>query len=219
MSDSREEILLKEYEVAQEAVNAQNATAWQIGSIFIIASLGILAFVAQKTFEGTIVASWKSSMQILVVGAISWGTLCLWFRSYRRWGTFVEISHRRMQEIEAELGMWKNRDIELVDSIIQNRKRDSVFTNDENVDHATRVKSWATRMSQRQRLVSTSIDMSIRGIVALNLFGWLAISVYQMPGGSLGLGKWWLLIPAIAIPVVWFYYPRLVSSTSRQKHQ
>lgn len=209
MQDARQEILLKEYEVTQTALDAQNATAWQIGSIFIAASIGVFAFVVQGLVGTTVTPSWDSVLLLSIVALISWGTLYLWFRSYRRWGAFVEIAHRRMHEIESELGMWKNRDVEIVDTLLQKREPDSLTLSEADSAHVQEVQRWATKLSRRGRLMATSVDISIRGIVALLLFGWLGAILYCLPDNALRFGKWYLMIVAVAIPALWVNYPRL----------
>jgi hypothetical protein len=213
MSDRnhREAILLKEYEVAQDAVNAQNSTAWQTGSIFVVAGLALQAFVAQTLFESPGNASRESLALLMAIAMVSWGTLYLWYISYRRWGTFVEITHRRMQEIEKELGIWKNRDIELVDMTIQQRDADSPIISDSEQDkiHQAVVGAWANRLNRRERLTALSIHRAIRGIVALALFGWLGMIVFHIPQGMVFFSKWYLIVAVILAPTMWFFYPRI----------
>lgn len=206
---SNADSLLVEYEVAQNAINAQNQTAWQIGAIFIVASLGVLAFVAQEIFRSSMIPSIGSVALLLVLAVVSWGTLYFWYASYRRWGTFVEVTHRRMHEIEIQLGLWKNRDIEIVDSIIKGRDPDSRVTSEMDADHLEEVRTWALRLNRRQRLTAVSIDVSIRRIVALILFGWLGTIVYHVPGDWFSFSKWLWLGGAFLIPLLWYHYPGL----------
>lgn len=211
MLESRQEILMKEYEVAQTAIDAQNSTAWQIGSIFIAASIGVFAFVVQELIRSTVVPSWNSVILLLVVAVISWGTLYLWYLSYRRWGTFVEVAHRRLHEIEGELGMWKNRDVEIVDTVIQKRDTYSLQLTEDEKNHVETVRAWATKLNKRGRLMATSIDLSIRGIVALLLFGWLGAILYYLPDSIFRFNKWYLSVFVAIIPILWFYSLRIRS--------
>jgi hypothetical protein len=171
--------------------------------------MGVFAFVAQELFKKSFVPSLDSVFLASGVAALSWGILYLWYRSYRRWGTFVEITHRRMHEIERELGMWKNRDVEIVDTIIQNRDSDWPTDTDADKAHVSEVTRWATRLTERGRLMATSIHDAVRGMVALLLFGWLCAVTYLVPANALAFNKWYLSAAVVAVPALWFAVPAI----------
>ena len=45
---SREDVLLKEYEVCQQHINALGNQAWQASTIFLTVNVGILAFMFNR---------------------------------------------------------------------------------------------------------------------------------------------------------------------------
>lgn len=106
MDENHQNSLLKEYELCQMSVNHQDNMAWVIGSIFIVQSFAGLYFMA--TIERFIIAT--------LIGFFSTILLWLWYFIYKRWTSFVEVSHYRMHEIEKELDLWKNRYINFLDS-------------------------------------------------------------------------------------------------------
>jgi len=87
---------------------------WQTASIFISLSLAGIVFLGQSTGH-----SWTKLVVVSVVSLASISILGLWARILRRWTSFDAITQYRMREIESELGMWKNRYIDHMDTVLR----------------------------------------------------------------------------------------------------
>jgi len=116
MDKERYEILLKEYEVSQTFSAQMGNQVWQSASIFIALSLAGITLLAQSTAH-----SWSRLAVISVVAFASISILVLWARILRRWTSFDAVTQYRMREIESELGMWKNRYIDYMDSFMRGK--------------------------------------------------------------------------------------------------
>ncbi len=114
----REEILLREYEACQTSVDSTASRYWTILGIFISINavlLGGVGFfinsnrVSQTFYPG---AKWL----VLVLGIGSIAILYYLWRWLRRINFYIRIDYFRMQEIENQLGMLKNRTIHWLDN-------------------------------------------------------------------------------------------------------
>jgi hypothetical protein len=140
MDKEHYEALLKEYEVSQAFSTQMGNQVWQTASIFIALSLAGIALLG----EGS-VHSWARLAVITVVGLASISILALWGRILRRWTSFDAITQYRMREIEAELGMWKNRYIDQMDSTMRGEEEDLTANQD------AETKERLTRLVQTNR--------------------------------------------------------------------
>ena len=114
MDKEHYEILLKEYEVSQAFSTQMGSQVWRTASIFIALSLAGIALLGQSADH-----SWARLSVISVVAFASVSILTLWARALRRWTSFDAVTQYRMREIESELGMWKNRYIDYMDSFMR----------------------------------------------------------------------------------------------------
>jgi len=104
---SREDILLKEYEICQQDSSSMVSAHWTVVGIFIGINTALLGAVAYMLNNG----SYSNNIRWIVIslGLASIGILvclCLWLN---RVNFLVCINNRRMYQIERELGMAKNR--------------------------------------------------------------------------------------------------------------
>lgn len=105
----RTEILLREYEVSQSFALGLLAQAWQVTSIIVGGSVAGLGFLI------SLPGSCGTSGSVALFSAAVISILILWRRVDRRWQALIRVTYGRMQEIEAELGMRKNQDIDILD--------------------------------------------------------------------------------------------------------
>lgn len=106
-----EDKLLEEYRLGQEYAVALHEHVWQIGAILIAASLGTFAIIA--AFQSITISSLVAS---IIVAIVSTSLLIVWYLIMERFGSFIRVSYYRMREIEAELGLWRNRYINHLDN-------------------------------------------------------------------------------------------------------
>lgn len=114
-----EEKLLKEYGLAQEYISSLYGQTWQVGAILIAASLGAFAIILSI---GSVSAF---SLEISVgCGIGSTALLVIWNLIRNRHHSFNQVSYYRMQEIETELGLWRNRYIHYLDNPLDSQFAD-----------------------------------------------------------------------------------------------
>jgi hypothetical protein len=92
--EDKTKILLTEYQTCQESIKHQDSMAWTIGGLLLTAIL--IGLFQVSTNKVSIYVLWPVSLTTIVI-------IWLWYRIYRRWGSYVEIAAYRMQEIEKEL--------------------------------------------------------------------------------------------------------------------
>ncbi len=108
----REEILLKEYEIAQHHLNALNAQVWLATSIFLSINSGVLAYIFKQSLNSLDVLV---PVFVSVIGIIAILILALWKRWIKRVQFVHLITYHRMRQIEEALGLWKNRFVAALD--------------------------------------------------------------------------------------------------------
>ena len=107
----KEQKLMEEYKLSQDYVLNLHAQIWQIGAILIAASLGTFALIVGLNTPSI------SSILISVISAfISSLLLGIWYLITKRFAAFIQVSYYRMRQIEAELGLWRNRYIDYLDN-------------------------------------------------------------------------------------------------------
>jgi hypothetical protein len=110
---SREEILLKEYEVCQQESSSSADNFWTTIQIFTGVITAILAVVAYALATQPI-PGWMLTL-IVVFSLIVLAILVALYFWLQRVAFFIRIHGFRMQEIESELGMWRSRRIGWLD--------------------------------------------------------------------------------------------------------
>ena len=112
---SREDILLKEYEVCQSGNDAIGSQVWTSTSIFMSVNVsllgaliyGLVHYLAKDGDAVTCPVLPLVCITILAIGLII--ILICWKRWLNRTKFVRRINHKRMRQIEVELGMAKNR--------------------------------------------------------------------------------------------------------------
>lgn len=161
----RQEALLKELEACQASKAHDNQMAWVIGSIFIgIALVGLLSF-SQRASSHSI----DQLLEVTGAGVVAISTIWLWYQLYRRWCAFVEVAQRRMQEIERALGLWKNRDTDILDRA----KRGSSLAEltQEEMNRLELLKSW----SVYSRWPLMSIHQCVMWVLIIITIAWVVL--------------------------------------------
>ena len=105
------ERLLKEYELSQNAFYEMEKNTWQTASVFVFLSIGgvsLLLTLTQHSAENLIV--------VTGIGIASSIILSIWLGVTERWWSLQTVLLYRMEEIEAEIGMWKQRYIDYLDT-------------------------------------------------------------------------------------------------------
>jgi len=105
---SREEVLLKEYELCQTETDTNSANYWTVSGIFIGISTALLGTMAVGIISAKDFNKW-----ILLILVSIFGLAVFFFHAViREWlkrVTFLnDIDYNRMREIEKELGMRKS---------------------------------------------------------------------------------------------------------------
>jgi len=106
-----EQKLMGEYSAGQKYVSTLHEQIWQSGAVLIVGSLGIFALLAR--FDEVTVASLVAS---ILGGLLSTALVVIWYHVRKRFASFIQISYYRLQEIESELGLWRNRYIHHLDN-------------------------------------------------------------------------------------------------------
>ena len=110
-----DEALLKEYEVCQQAINANASRYWTIVGIFIPISTAVLAWVFYTITSYRLFFNSNAEWLVLVLGVVIIVILVLLWFWLKRVNLFISISYFRMREIERKLGMLKNLTVDWVD--------------------------------------------------------------------------------------------------------
>lgn len=170
MDEDHYEVLLKEYEVSQAFSTQMGNQVWQTASIFIALSLAGIALLGEGSAH-----SWARLSVISVVGLASIGILALWGHILQRWTSFDIITQYRMREIEGELGMWKNRYIDYMDSAMRGEPENQASGQD------PETKERLSRLLRANRPVYTARGggWAVTRIRQLLMLGWLAMIVQE----------------------------------------
>lgn len=164
--------LLKEYELSQNAFYEMEKNTWQTASMFIFLSIGgvsLLLTLTQHSAENLIV--------VTGIGIASSIILWIWLSVTERWWSLQTVLLYRMEEIEAETGMWKQRYIDYLDTT---RLRNSPIS-------LTYAKSVTEEKDRLQRLDTAIRNYSkafvrtrMRLLVRLLIASWLVLIVREM---------------------------------------
>jgi len=123
---SREDVLLKEYEICQQHINSIASRYWLTVGIFMAintALLGGAAFSIIAENEPVTIANLK--WLVLVLGSGMIYIVMMLMRSLKRINFVIHVHFDRMREIESELGMFKNLRVHGIDHLA-----DDDFDND-----------------------------------------------------------------------------------------
>lgn len=116
--DNREDNLLKEYEVCQQAINSSSQNYWLITGIFIGVSSALLAglmlgVLSNDGLFNAITGKTTEDLQILRIVTTFLGVpviiiIIMLFLWLQRVNYLSDRTYERMREIELEYGMWKH---------------------------------------------------------------------------------------------------------------
>jgi len=105
---NRQDILLREYEVCQQANDSIGRQVWLSTSVFLSTNVGLLGWIAYGiTTRG---APHPDNIHWLVLG-LGLGIISIfifWIHWLNRMQFLTRMNYERMREIEIDLGMWKN---------------------------------------------------------------------------------------------------------------
>lgn len=100
-------LLLKEYELCQQATASIDASIWQTSSVIGVGSVAAFALVIGKE------TPWVLA---LLVGILSSSLVFIWWMAAKRWWDIQHTKFMRMRHIESRLGILQNRYIAHRDS-------------------------------------------------------------------------------------------------------
>lgn len=107
MNKSRQEVLLKEYEICQQHNNSIGSQMWVSTSIFISTNVALLGWLAKSI--GSVEN--LNRLVLLTVPVLGIGLILIlwyWIRWVDRMRFLTRVNYERMRDIEYELGMQKN---------------------------------------------------------------------------------------------------------------
>lgn len=117
------ELLLREYEICQDASQKLEATIWQTSAIIGIGSIGSFVVVTNHSLDDQ--PPFLISLLICIVFIVaSW----IWWHMARRWWSIQHAKYLRMRHIEKELGIYQARYIEYLDDL--SKLQDSNLANE-----------------------------------------------------------------------------------------
>lgn len=96
--------LIQEYEICQRDAHVLEGNIWNTASLFIGLSLAGISLLTQLNIEG-----FAEFLVLLTVAIVSSSILILWQRILKRWYYIRAVWYYRMEEIEQQLGMWRER--------------------------------------------------------------------------------------------------------------
>lgn len=161
------EVLLKEYELTQTAYYEIEKNVWTSASIFIVTSLGGISILATIREH-----NWANFVMVGGIGFASILVLWSWANITRRWWDIQNVHLYRMQEIEAELGMWKARYVDYLD-------KSRIFGQRSRAEEASEVRLF--RLDQRiARYSRARVHRRMRLLLVILITGWLALIVREL---------------------------------------
>jgi len=104
---SREDVLLKEYELCQTETDKNSVNYWTISGIFIGISTALLAAIAAGLTSNNI-NKWMIFILVLIFGLAIFSFHLLLYKLLKRINFLNRIDFQRMREIERELRMRKS---------------------------------------------------------------------------------------------------------------
>ena len=117
-SDTRVEVLLREYELCTSDANHLEEVIWTTAGVLITASIAGVGFLG-----GTIPASARPYDYLLRVGIALLSVIFVW--SWKiiasRWYSIQRMMYYRIIEIEEELDMYKERYISYLDKAVEGK--------------------------------------------------------------------------------------------------
>jgi len=108
--EQTEDILLKEYELAQNAFCDLERNVWQTAGIFVVLSIGGISLLLTLRDH-----NWPNFAIVVGIGLVSILVLWLWRGVIFRWWGLEDVLLYRMGEIESEVGMWMRQYIHYLD--------------------------------------------------------------------------------------------------------
>ena len=113
---NRQEILLKEYEVCQQDGSSIASTHWTVVGIFIALNTALLGGAAYTILAGKLPLYENIKWLVLMFGVLV-VLIAMFLRSWLNRANFLIFTNNfRMRQIEIELGMQKNRLVDLLDN-------------------------------------------------------------------------------------------------------
>jgi len=110
----RQEILLKEYEICQKDSSAMISAQWTVVGIFMTINTALLGWILKDIISaGIILENFKGLVLAFGVGIIL--IIILLWQLLERVSFLVRINNNRMEIIETQLGIWKNRLVGIYD--------------------------------------------------------------------------------------------------------
>jgi len=161
------DILLKEYELTQTAYYEIERNVWTSASIFIVTSLGGISILATIREH-----SWANLAMVGGIGLASVLVLLAWRSITRRWWDIQNVHLYRMQELEAELGMWKARYVDYLDKSRLLGKRPPARPASEG--RLFRLDQAITSYSRAR------VHRRLRLLLSILITGWLALIVREL---------------------------------------
>jgi hypothetical protein len=104
----RDKLLLKEYELCQNAAQSLESTIWQTSAVIGIGSLGSLALVAKERLN------W---LPAVIIGFVAIFASCTWWRMARRWWSIQHTKFYRMRHIERDIDFYQVRYLDYLDAL------------------------------------------------------------------------------------------------------
>lgn len=163
--------LLKEYEFAQNAFYELERNTWQTASVFVVLSVGgisLLLTLNQHTLT--------SFFMVFGISVISSLILWVWLGVTERWWSIQSVYLYRMEEIEVELGMWKQRYIDYLDTT-------RIFKLSDEQILVGNLKGENDRILNLDKTIhrysKALVRRRMRFLVSLLVIGWLALVIQE----------------------------------------
>ena len=165
----RDEKLMGEYSAGHHYVTTIHEHIWQSGAILIVASLAMFALVVgSKEITPTSLAA------STLAGTLSSALIIIWYLVRKRFAGFMQISYYRLQEIEAELGLWRNRYIHHLDNPSACELRDLPDDDREKLERLDKAFSAGREHTKRRAATMTLILTCLVPVV------WVLWILYQV---------------------------------------
>ena len=162
-----EEILLKEYELAQTAFYEIEKNVWNTANIFVVLSIGGISILVTLSQH-----NWANLAVVAGIGLVSISILWIWRGIIRRWWDIQNVHIYRMEEIETQVGMWKSRYIDYLDTtrilrrqpLLKHPSGDRLSKLDQEISHYSSVR----------------VHHRIRLLIGVLMFSWIALIVREL---------------------------------------
>lgn len=165
--EQTQDILLKEYELAQTAFHELEKNTWQTAGIFVVLSIGGVSLLLTRNQH-----DWTNFFIVTGIGLISILILWLWYGGiYYRWWALQGVFIYRMREIETEIGMWKERYIHYL-NVTRTWKRPYALGDEK--DRLARLDS------EIRHYATASARARMRALVFALILGWILLIIYEL---------------------------------------